>query len=174
MVDPWEIITTSTGMISQESTTKDVKLFGYDFRGHTRGTLVVGILITKVQRLFTCFLSTTSEKLFILYKASAAVQALMVCPVRPKVLSSWGITLLEKLRATDESKKLETALSSSVQLVISSILYQSEKDTTTRIEPRSCGLSCRKNNDFALLVMWPTKSIVIFLPGKINFVLSVA
>ena len=30
-------------MISQESTTKDVKLFGYDFRGHTRGTLEVGI-----------------------------------------------------------------------------------------------------------------------------------
>ena len=30
-------------MISQESTTKDVKLFGYDFRGHTRGTLVEGI-----------------------------------------------------------------------------------------------------------------------------------
>ena len=30
-------------MISQESTTKDVKLVGYDFRGHTRGTFVVGI-----------------------------------------------------------------------------------------------------------------------------------
>ena len=30
-------------MISQESTTKDAKLFGYDFRGHTKGTLVVGI-----------------------------------------------------------------------------------------------------------------------------------
>ena len=30
-------------MISQESTTKDVKLVGYDFRGHTRGTLVVVI-----------------------------------------------------------------------------------------------------------------------------------
>ena len=30
-------------VISQESTTKDVKLVGYDFRGHTRGTLVVGI-----------------------------------------------------------------------------------------------------------------------------------
>ena len=30
-------------MISQESTTKDVKLVGYDFRGHTRETLVVGI-----------------------------------------------------------------------------------------------------------------------------------
>ena len=30
-------------MISKESTTKDVKLFGYDFRGHTRGTPVVGI-----------------------------------------------------------------------------------------------------------------------------------
>ena len=30
-------------MISQESTTKDVKLVGYDFGGHTKGTLVVGI-----------------------------------------------------------------------------------------------------------------------------------
>ena len=30
-------------MISQESTTKDVKLVGYDFRGHTWGTLVEGI-----------------------------------------------------------------------------------------------------------------------------------
>ena len=30
-------------MISQESTTKDVKLVGCDYRGHTRGTLVVGI-----------------------------------------------------------------------------------------------------------------------------------
>ena len=52
---------------------------------------------------FTCFLSTTSEKSFIPYKASAAVQALKVGPVRPKVLSNWGITLLEKLRAADES-----------------------------------------------------------------------
>ena len=50
-------------MISQESTTKDVKLFGYDLRGHTR-----------VQRIFYLFfLSTTSEKLFIPYKASTAV-----------------------------------------------------------------------------------------------------
>ena len=80
-------------MISQESTTKDVKLVGYDFRGHTR-----------VQRFFNLFfLSTTSEKSFIPYKASAAVQALKVCPVWPRVLSSWGITLLEKLRAADES-----------------------------------------------------------------------
>ena len=84
-------------MISQESTTKDVKLVGYDFRGHTRGTL-------GFSDFFTClFLSTTSEKLFIRYKLSAAVQALKVCPVRPRVLSSWGITLLEKLRAADES-----------------------------------------------------------------------
>ena len=30
-------------MIALESTSKDVKHFGYDFRGHTRGTLVVGI-----------------------------------------------------------------------------------------------------------------------------------
>ena len=30
-------------------------------------------------------------------------QALKVCPVRPRVLSSWGITLLAKLRAADES-----------------------------------------------------------------------
>ena len=33
-----------------------------------------------------------------------------------KKKKSWGITLLEKLRAADKSKKLETALSSSVQL----------------------------------------------------------
>ena len=49
------------------------------------------------------FLSTTSEKSFISYKASAAVQALKVCPVWSRVLSCWGITLLEKLRAADES-----------------------------------------------------------------------
>ena len=55
-------------MISLESTTKDVKLVGYDFRGHTRGSFI---------------LSTTSEKLFIPYKTSAAVQALKVCSVRP-------------------------------------------------------------------------------------------
>ena len=95
-------------MISQESTTKDVKLVGYDFRGHTRGTLVVGIamaiLTARVQRIFHLFiLSTTSEKSFIPYKVSAAVQALKVCPLRPRVLSSWGITLLAKLRAADES-----------------------------------------------------------------------
>ena len=96
-------------MISQESTTKDVKLFAYDFRGHTRGTLVVGIAYGcpyyKGSAIFSLvlFLSTTSEKSFIPYKASAALQALKVCPVRPRVLSSWGITLLEKLRAADES-----------------------------------------------------------------------
>ena len=38
----------------------DVKLVGYDFRGHTRGTLVVGIaymavLTTTVQRFFHLF-----------------------------------------------------------------------------------------------------------------------
>ena len=81
-------------MISQESTTKDVKLVGYDFHGHTRGTLVVGIAYGYPYY---------SEKSFIPYKVSAAVQALKVCPVRPRVLSSWGITLLEKLRAADES-----------------------------------------------------------------------
>ena len=95
-------------MISQESTTKDVKLVGYDFRGHTRGTLVVGIAFGypyyKGSAIFSLvFLSTTSEKSFIPKKASAAVQALKVCPVRPRVLSSWGITLIEKLRAADES-----------------------------------------------------------------------
>ena len=64
----------------------------------------MAILTARFQRFFHLFiLSTTSEKLFIPYKASAAVQALMVCPVRPRVLSSWGITLLEKLRAADES-----------------------------------------------------------------------
>ena len=76
-------------MISQESNTKDVKLFGYDIRGHTRGTLVVGIAYGcpyyKGSAIFSLvFLSTTSEKSFIPYKASATVQALKVCPVRPK------------------------------------------------------------------------------------------
>ena len=93
-------------MISQESTTKDVKLVGYDFRGHTRGTLVVGIAYGcpyyKGSAIFSLVFST-SEKSFIPYKASAAAQALKVCPVWPRVLSSWGITLLEKLRAADES-----------------------------------------------------------------------
>ena len=55
-------------MISQESTAKDVKLFGYDFRGHTRGTLVVGIAYGcpyyKGLAIFSLvFLSTTSEKI---------------------------------------------------------------------------------------------------------------
>ena len=64
----------------------------------------MAVLTTRVQRLFHLFfLSTTSEKSFIPYKLSAAVQALKVSPVRPIVLSSWGITLLEKLRAADES-----------------------------------------------------------------------
>ena len=57
-------------MISQESTTKDVKLVGYDFRGHTRGTLVVeiayGCPYYKGSAIFSLvFLSTTSEKSFI-------------------------------------------------------------------------------------------------------------
>ena len=95
-------------MISQESTTKDFKLFGYDFRGHTKGTLVVGIAYGcpyyKGSASFSLvFLSTTSEKSFIPYKPFATVQALKVCPVWPRVLSSWGITLLAKLRAADES-----------------------------------------------------------------------
>ena len=64
----------------------------------------MAILTARVQRFFHLFiLSTTSEKSFIPYKPSAVVQARKVCPVRPKVLFSWGITLLEKLRAADES-----------------------------------------------------------------------
>ena len=64
----------------------------------------MAVLTARVQRFFHLFfLSTTSEKSFIPYKASATVQALKVCLVRPRVLSSWGITLLEKLRAADES-----------------------------------------------------------------------
>ena len=64
----------------------------------------MAILTARVQRFFHLFiLSTTSEKSFIPWKASAAVQAHEISPVRPRVLSSWGITLLEKLRAADES-----------------------------------------------------------------------
>ena len=82
-------------------------LGNHDFRGHTRETLVVGIAYGcpyyKGSAIFSLvFLSTTSEKSFIPYKASAAVQARKVCPIRPRVLSSWEY-LLEKLRAADES-----------------------------------------------------------------------
>ena len=55
-------------------------------------------------RIFHLFiLSTTSEKSFIPYKDSATAQAVKVSTVRPKVLSSWELTLLEKLRAADEN-----------------------------------------------------------------------
>ena len=56
----------------------------HDFRGHTRGTFVVGIAYGcpyyKGSAIFSLvfFLSTTSEKSFIPYKASAALQALKV------------------------------------------------------------------------------------------------
>ena len=78
-------------MISQELTTKDVKLVGHDFRGHTRGTLVVAIAYGcpyyKGSAIFSLvFFRTTSEKSFIPYKVSAAVQARKVCSVRPRVL----------------------------------------------------------------------------------------
>ena len=64
----------------------------------------MAIFTARVQRFFHLFiLSTTSEKSFIPYKPSAALQPRKVCQVRPRVLSSWGITLLEKLRAADES-----------------------------------------------------------------------
>ena len=69
-------------MISQESTTKDVKLVGCDYRGHTSGTLVVGIAYgcpyDKGSAVFSLvfFLSATSEKLFIPYKGFAPLQAL--------------------------------------------------------------------------------------------------
>ena len=55
----------------------------------------MAVLTTRVQRFFHLFiLSTTSEKSFIPYKASAAVQAHKACPGRPKVLPSWGIPSL--------------------------------------------------------------------------------
>ena len=62
---------------------------------------------------FTCFLSSMSEKSFIPYKASAAVQALRICPVRPRVLSSWGITLLREAESCQWELK---AWNSAVQL----------------------------------------------------------
>ena len=87
---PVEIVT-----ISQESTTKDVKLFGYDFCGHTEGSPCsrdsLWLSLLHGSSNFSLVLSTTSEKSFIPYKASATVQALKVCAVCPRVLSSWGI-----------------------------------------------------------------------------------
>ena len=53
----------------------------------------MAVLTTRVQRFFHFFFSsTTSEKSFIPYKASATVLALKVGPARPRVLTSWGIT----------------------------------------------------------------------------------
>ena len=48
----------------------------------------MAVLTTRVQRFFHLFffLSTTSEKSFIPYKLSAAVQAVKVSPVQPRVL----------------------------------------------------------------------------------------
>ena len=75
--------------------------YGYPYY---KGSAIYGYPYYKGSAIFLIvFLSFTSEKSFIPYKASAAVQTLKVFPVRPKVLSSWGITLLEKLRAADES-----------------------------------------------------------------------
>ena len=56
-------------MISQESTTKAVKLFGYDFRGHTEGnpctrdSLWLSLLHESSD--FLLVLGATSEKSFI-------------------------------------------------------------------------------------------------------------
>ena len=62
----------SPQLLLQESTTKEVKLFDYDFRGHTRGTLVVGMAYgypyyrgSAIFSLVFFSLSTTSEKSFI-------------------------------------------------------------------------------------------------------------
>ena len=57
--------------------------------GRTGQTLRVCKVVPQVKDI-----STTSEKSFIPYKASATVQALKVCPVRPRVLSSCGIPSL--------------------------------------------------------------------------------
>ena len=74
----------------------------------------MAVLTTRVQRFFHLFfLSTTIEKLSIPYKAFAAVQAFKVCKSCP----AGKITLQDKLKAADESLKLETALSSSVNYV---------------------------------------------------------
>ena len=116
-------------MISHVSTTKDVKHFAYDFRGHTSGTLGVGIACGcpyyKGPAIF--FLSTTSEKSFIPYKPSATVQALKVCPVQPRVLSKVGICyrrgslvlISEKLRS-----RVSSATCSSLSFSHHDIIYQ--------------------------------------------------
>ena len=53
--------------------------------------------------------TSTNEKSFIPYKASATAQAIKVCPVCPAEEYVW----LDMMRAADESLQLETALSSS-------------------------------------------------------------
>ena len=64
-----------------------------DFRGHAEGSPCIkdSLWLSLIQgpRNFSVVLqSTTSEKLFIPYKASDIVQAIMVCPIRCEVCSS--------------------------------------------------------------------------------------
>ena len=64
--------------------------------GQTLRACTVAEALEGINDFSLVFLSTTSEKSFILYKDSATVQALKVCPVRPRVFSSWGITLIRE------------------------------------------------------------------------------
>ena len=51
----------------------------------------------RVQPLFLVFFKVSRmKKLFIPKKSSITVQAIKVCPVRPRVLSSWGLPLIRE------------------------------------------------------------------------------
>ena len=69
----------------------------YDFTGvgHDHDSLWLSLLHGSSD-FSLVFLSITSEKSFILYKASATAQAIKLCPVRPRVLSSWGLPLIRE------------------------------------------------------------------------------
>ena len=111
-------------MISQKSTTKDVKLFGYDFRGHTRGTLVIGIAYGYPY----CKGSATFSLVYFKYhkwKIVYSLQTLCLC-ASPQGLSSSAKSLVQLgnnfVREAEGCRWELKARYSAVQLCASSLL----------------------------------------------------
>ena len=81
-----------------------------DFCGHTEGSPCIKdslwlYLIQGSSDFFLVLRSTTSEKLFIPYKPSVIVQAIMVCPIDREVCPSGEYLWLDMLMRAKSSKQ---------------------------------------------------------------------